>query len=29
MPYTTLIAASELATHLDKPNWIVFDCRFH
>jgi thiosulfate/3-mercaptopyruvate sulfurtransferase len=28
MPYTTLIAASELATHLDKPNWIVLDCRF-
>src|SRR5574343_467487 len=28
MPYTTLISASELAKHLDKPNWIVFDCRF-
>lgn len=28
MPYTTLISATELAKHLDKPNWIVFDCRF-
>ena len=28
MPYTTLISASELANHLDKPNWIIFDCRF-
>lgn len=28
MPYTTLISASDLANHLDKPNWIIFDCRF-
>lgn len=28
MPYTTLISASELANHLDKPNWVIFDCRF-
>ena len=28
MAYTTLISASELAKHLDKPNWVIFDCRF-
>ena len=28
MSYTTLISATELAKHLDKPDWVVFDCRF-
>lgn len=26
--YTTLIAADALATHLDRPDWVVVDCRF-
>ncbi len=26
--YTTLIAADELAAHLDDPDWAVVDCRF-
>jgi thiosulfate/3-mercaptopyruvate sulfurtransferase len=26
--YTTLISTSELAEHLDDPNWAVVDCRF-
>jgi thiosulfate/3-mercaptopyruvate sulfurtransferase len=26
--YTTLIAAGELAAHLDDPDWAVVDCRF-
>lgn len=25
--YTTLIGARELATHLDDPDWVIFDCR--
>ncbi|MBA2350295.1 MAG: STAS/SEC14 domain-containing protein [Burkholderiales bacterium] len=25
--YSTLIAASQLITHLSDPNWIIFDCR--
>ncbi|MGB7480232.1 MAG: rhodanese-like domain-containing protein, partial [Burkholderiaceae bacterium] len=25
--HATLIAASELAPHLDDPRWVVFDCR--
>jgi thiosulfate/3-mercaptopyruvate sulfurtransferase len=25
---TTLVAAAELATHLDDPGWVVVDCRF-
>lgn len=27
MPYTTLIAAAELARHVLEPDWIVLDCR--
>lgn len=27
MSHTTLVAADELAEHLDDPAWIVFDCR--
>ena len=27
MPYTTLIAAAELAQNIEKPTWIVLDCR--
>src|SRR3954469_10050212 len=26
--FTTVVAAADLATHLDDPDWIVFDCRF-
>jgi thiosulfate/3-mercaptopyruvate sulfurtransferase len=28
MSYQTLISAAELANHLNKPDWLVFDCRF-
>ncbi len=28
MPFTTLIAASELRAHLEDPNWALVDCRF-
>lgn len=28
MAYSTLISAFELADNLNKPDWIVFDCRF-
>lgn len=28
MSYTTLISATELARHLDQPDWVIFDCRF-
>ncbi len=28
MPFTTLIAASDLSPHLKDPNWAVVDCRF-
>ncbi len=28
MAYTTLIAAAELARHLDTPEWAIIDCRF-
>ncbi len=28
MPYTTLIAAADLARHLDNPEWAIIDCRF-
>ncbi|WP_367155042.1 sulfurtransferase [Methylomonas sp. HYX-M1] len=28
MTYTTLISASELARRINKPDWLVFDCRF-
>lgn len=27
MNYTTLVQAAELATHLDDPRWVIFDCR--
>ncbi len=27
MKFTTLVSTSELAAHLDDPEWIVFDCR--
>lgn len=27
MPYTTLIAAADLARHVQDPSWIVLDCR--
>lgn len=27
MPYTTLIAAEDLARHYQDPNWVVIDCR--
>jgi len=27
--YTTLIAADELAAHLDDPDWAIVDCRFN
>jgi thiosulfate/3-mercaptopyruvate sulfurtransferase len=27
-PFTTLIAAAELAPHVADPNWLVVDCRF-
>ena len=27
MAYTTLISTSELEQNLDKPNWLIFDCR--
>jgi thiosulfate/3-mercaptopyruvate sulfurtransferase len=26
--FTTVVSPSELAAHLDNPQWIVFDCRF-
>jgi thiosulfate/3-mercaptopyruvate sulfurtransferase len=28
MPYTTLIAADELAQHIENPEWALVDCRF-
>jgi thiosulfate/3-mercaptopyruvate sulfurtransferase len=28
MDFTTLITCEELSTHLDDPDWAVFDCRF-
>jgi len=28
MSYTTLISATTLASNLDKPDWVIFDCRF-
>lgn len=28
MNHTTLISATELAKHLDQPDWVIFDCRF-
>jgi len=28
MSHTTLISATELAKHLDTPDWVIFDCRF-
>jgi thiosulfate/3-mercaptopyruvate sulfurtransferase len=28
MPYTTLISTTELAQHLDDPQWAIVDCRF-
>lgn len=28
MTFQTLIFASELATNLERPDWVVFDCRF-
>ncbi|MGY6277472.1 sulfurtransferase [Methylomonas sp. MgM2] len=28
MSHTTLISAAELAKHLNKPDWAIFDCRF-
>lgn len=28
MTYTTLIAADELASYIDKPDWVIVDCRF-
>ncbi len=28
MSYMTLISATELAKNLDKPDWVIFDCRF-
>jgi thiosulfate/3-mercaptopyruvate sulfurtransferase len=28
MPYTTLVDARTLRSHLDDPDWILFDCRF-
>ena len=28
MSYTTLISTAELAKQLDKPDWVIFDCRF-
>lgn len=27
MPFTTLISAAELATHLSDPSWVIVDCR--
>jgi thiosulfate/3-mercaptopyruvate sulfurtransferase len=27
MNYTALVQAAELATHLDDPRWVIFDCR--
>jgi len=29
MPYSTLIDAATLHTHLDDPDWVVVDCRFN
>src|SRR4030067_2937552 len=28
MPYTTLISITELAEHLNDPDWAIIDCRF-
>ncbi|MDD2760749.1 MAG: sulfurtransferase [Methylomonas sp.] len=28
MSYTTLISATDLAKNLNKPDWVIFDCRF-
>ena len=28
MPYTTIVAAAELAAHLHDPQWVIVDCRF-
>jgi thiosulfate/3-mercaptopyruvate sulfurtransferase len=27
MPHTTLVSTAQLASHLDDPAWVVFDCR--
>lgn len=27
MPHTTLVSTTQLASHLDDPAWVVFDCR--
>lgn len=27
-PYTTILAAAEVAAHLDDPQWVIVDCRF-
>jgi thiosulfate/3-mercaptopyruvate sulfurtransferase len=27
LPYTTLVSVTELAAHLDNPDWLVLDCR--
>lgn len=28
MPYETIVSTSDLAAHLDDPNWVIVDCRF-
>lgn len=28
MSFTTIISCEQLAVQLDKPNWLIFDCRF-
>jgi len=28
MGYTNLVSATTLTTHLEDPNWLIFDCRF-
>src|SRR5689334_17350946 len=28
MPFTTLISPADLASHIDKPDWAIVDCRF-
>jgi thiosulfate/3-mercaptopyruvate sulfurtransferase len=28
MAYTNLVSATTLTTHLEDPNWLIFDCRF-
>jgi thiosulfate/3-mercaptopyruvate sulfurtransferase len=27
-PYTTILAAAEVAAHLHDPQWVIVDCRF-